>query len=285
MRLVLMHLKNRIAVGMDPENGLRDSSVLARAQRSRARGPAETRVVQTILHPTGRQCRGDPVGRPGGAAHAGPRRRVMWDHRARWRQGNLPRWNRRCQARGGMTDDVNPRRSHDDRIHPHPALRAGLSLARERRLFVASWQTAGSFRSAHPTEHTLPAGNVGATRWVAPGVRCTRADVFGDVGPACKTAPGRRTASPLHAVRRAPCVVARNFVGARLHRQIGAVCEPPLQHAMLHRIARWNRRCQARRGMTDDVDPQRSHDDSIRPHPALRAGLFLPGRGVSLFLR
>jgi hypothetical protein len=64
----------------------------------------------------------------GGAAHAGPRRRVMWDHRARWRQGDLPRWNRRCQVRGGMTDDVNPRRSHDDRIDPHPALRAGLSL-------------------------------------------------------------------------------------------------------------------------------------------------------------
>jgi len=66
MRLVLMHLKNRIAVGMDPENGLRDSSVLARARRRRARGSAETRVVQTILRPTGRQC--------GGAAHAGPRR-------------------------------------------------------------------------------------------------------------------------------------------------------------------------------------------------------------------
>ena len=88
---------------MDRENGLRDSSVLARARRSRARGSAETRVVQTILHPTGGQCRGDPVGRPGGAAHAGPRRRVMWDHRARW-HGDLRRWNRRCQVRGGMTE-------------------------------------------------------------------------------------------------------------------------------------------------------------------------------------
>jgi hypothetical protein len=156
---------------------------------------------------------------------------------------------------------------------------------RERRLFVASLGTDGSFLSASSTEQTLPAGNVGATRWVAPGVRCTRADVFGDVGPACTTAPGRRTASPLHAVRRAPCVVARNFVGARLHRQIGAVCEPPLQHAMLHRIPRWNRRCQARRGMTDDVDPQRSHDDRIHPHPVLRTGLSLAGRGVSLLLR
>jgi len=69
-------------------------------------------------------------------------------------------------------------------------------------------------------------------------------------------------------------------MGARLHGQIGAVREPPLQHAMLHRIPRWNRRCQARGGMTDDVNPRRSHDDSIDPHPALRAGLSLPGRGV-----
>ncbi len=88
--------------------------------------------------------------------------------------------------------------------------------ARERRLFVASLKTTGSVLSASSTEQTLPAGNVGATRWVAPGVRCTRANVFGDVGPACTTVPGRRTASPLHAVRRAPCVGARNFVGARL---------------------------------------------------------------------
>ena len=54
---------------------------------------------------------------------------------------------------------------------------------------------------------------------------------------------------------------------------------------MLHRIPRWNRCCQARGRMTDDVDPQRSHDDSIDPHPALRAGLSLGGRGVSLLLR
>ena len=50
--------------------------------------------------------------------------------------------------------------------------------------------------------------------------------------------------------------------------------------ATLHRIPRWNRCCQARGRMTDDVDPQRSHDDSIDPHPALRAGLSLAGRGV-----
>jgi hypothetical protein len=49
----------------------------------------------------------------------------------------IPRRDRRWQARGAMTDNVDPRRSHDDRIDPHPALRAGLSLARERRLFSA----------------------------------------------------------------------------------------------------------------------------------------------------
>jgi hypothetical protein len=41
---------------------------------------------------------------------------------------------------------------------------------RERRLFVASLETAGSFfLSAHSSEQPLPAGNVGATRWVARG--------------------------------------------------------------------------------------------------------------------
>ena len=51
----------------------------------------ETCVVQTIVHPTSGRCRGDPVGRPLGAAHAGSRRRVAWARRARWRQGDAPR--------------------------------------------------------------------------------------------------------------------------------------------------------------------------------------------------
>ena len=55
----------------------------------------DTRVVQTIVRATGRQCRGDPVGRP-----AGP-----------WRAGSR--------------DDEGARRH---RIDPHPALGAGLSL-------------------------------------------------------------------------------------------------------------------------------------------------------------
>jgi hypothetical protein len=35
--------------------------------------PMETRLVHMILHATGRRCRGDPVGRPWGAAHASRR--------------------------------------------------------------------------------------------------------------------------------------------------------------------------------------------------------------------
>jgi hypothetical protein len=46
--------------------------------------------------------------------------------------------------------------------------------ARERRFFVASLGTDGSFLSASSTEQTLPAGNVGATRWVAHWVRRTQ---------------------------------------------------------------------------------------------------------------
>jgi len=33
------------------------------------------------------------------------------------------------------------------------------------------------------------------------------------------------------------------------------------------------------------VETMRSHDDAIGPHPALRAGASLEGRGVSLLLR
>ena len=69
------------------------------------------------------------MGRPAGARpRAGTWRGVVWVHRAQLRQGHLPRSNRRCQARSGMTDDVDPQRSHDDSIDPHPALGAALSL-------------------------------------------------------------------------------------------------------------------------------------------------------------
>jgi hypothetical protein len=141
--------------------------------------------------PTGRQCRGDPVGRPAG-----------------------PWW-------AGTRDDGVARR-HD---RPSPGAARRPLPGRERRLFVAPLGTDGSFLSAHATEQTLPAGNVGATRWVARRVRCTRADVFGDVGPACTTVPGRRTASPLHAVRTGAYVTPTNMAPPRTYPFVGAVRE------------------------------------------------------------
>jgi len=62
-------------------------------------------------------------------------RRITLGRGARRWQGDLPRWNRRCQARGGMTDDMDPQRSHCDRTDPHPALRAGLSLQGRATVF------------------------------------------------------------------------------------------------------------------------------------------------------
>jgi hypothetical protein len=59
------------------------------------------------------------------------------------------------------------RRQH----RPSPGAARRPLPARERRLFVASLGTAGSFLAAHSTDQTLPPGNVGATRWVAHSVR------------------------------------------------------------------------------------------------------------------
>jgi hypothetical protein len=74
--------------------------MVSRARRRRAPTAHETGVVLANLHPTAGQCRGDPVGRPMGALHAGQRRRVTWDHRARWHQGDAPRrpYRPRCTA-------------------------------------------------------------------------------------------------------------------------------------------------------------------------------------------
>ncbi len=88
----------------------------------------------------------------------------------------------------------------------------------------------------------LPAGDVGATRWVARRVRRTR-----DRGVAL-------------------CGTIAHDGGRAIYRDGIAA---------------------ARRGGDDrdDGDPPRSHDDSIDPHPAVRAGLSLAGRAVSLLLR
>ena len=100
-------------------------------------------------NPSGRQCRGDPVGRPAG----------------RWvatRDDAVPS----CTIAPGRRT-ASPLHAPQDRPSPGAARRP--LPDRERRLFVASWGTAGSVLSAHSTDQTLPAGNVGATRWVAPG--------------------------------------------------------------------------------------------------------------------
>jgi hypothetical protein len=50
---------------------------------------------------------------------------------------------------------------------PHPALRAGLSLAGRGVSFLLRWEYAAAFCPLTPPTCTLPPGNVGATRWVA----------------------------------------------------------------------------------------------------------------------
>ncbi len=105
----------------------------AEARRAAAAAPRARQRASWI------GCRGDPVGRPAG-----------------------PWW-------AGTRDDAVARRQ--DRPPPGAARRP--LPGRERRLFVASLGTARSFLSAHSTDQTLPAGTVGATRWVAHWVRST----------------------------------------------------------------------------------------------------------------
>jgi len=93
--------------------------------------------------------------------------------------------------------------SHDDRIHPHPALRAGLSL------------------------------------------------------------PGR-------AVFSLPC---------------NCMCKPSLRRTKPRRLLSLALARARERMKGEGVGRTSMHDDRIDPHPALRAGLSLPGRGVSLLLR
>jgi hypothetical protein len=131
-------------------------------------------VVHTILHATARPCRGDPVGRPAGCAErwraASPSVRpscTLVAPRSTAMESPLPGTGRDHRRRG--PSEVARRQ---DRPSPGAARRP--LPGRERRLFVAPLGTAGSFLSASATEQTLPAGNVGATRWVAHKVRRTR---------------------------------------------------------------------------------------------------------------
>ena len=106
---------------------------------------------------------------------------------------------------------------------PHPALRAGLSLARERRFFVASLGTDGSFLRAHSTEQTpvrpLGGGQV-RVRW---GLNDRTA--MHRVAPTCCACVRVRCTSEHRKHLAAPVV--------------GAVREPPLQRAMSPRHSRW----------------------------------------------
>jgi hypothetical protein len=81
-----------------------------------------------------------------------------------------------------MTDDVDPRRSHGDRIDPHPALRAGLSLPGRGVSLLLRWEQAAAFCPLTRPTCTLAAGNVGATRWVALSVRRVHWDRVGSCG-------------------------------------------------------------------------------------------------------
>jgi len=56
---------------------------------------------------------------------------------------------------------------HGDTIDPHPALRAGLSLAGRGVFLLPRWEHVGAFCPLTPPTKPLPAGDVGATRWVA----------------------------------------------------------------------------------------------------------------------
>jgi hypothetical protein len=97
--------------------------------------------------------------------------------------GTLPPGNvgatHRVARRGPCGGAPGMMRSHDDSNDPHPALRAGLSLAGRGVSLLLRWeQTAAFCPLARPT-CTLPPGNVGATRWVARWVRRTRGGLVG----------------------------------------------------------------------------------------------------------
>ena len=139
-----------------------------------------------------------------------------------------------------MTDDVDPRRSHDDRIHPHPALRAGLSLAgRGVSLLLRRKQPAAFCPLTRPT-CALPLDNVGATHRVAPKVRRTP----GSGVAFCGTVAHDRTRATRRVAPTSPAYSRVHW--ASEHRKHlaapvgGAVREPPLQLAVLHWNPSWN---------------------------------------------
>ena len=171
--------------------------------------------MHTILRPTGTRCRGDPVVSPAGPWRAGTR------------DDAVP--SRKIAPGRGTASPL-----HAPQDPPSPGAARRPLPARERRLFLVSLGRGGSVPSTHSTERTLPAGNVGATRWVArrgrggwaPGMMpCRRA----------RFAPGRRTASPLHAPRAAACVVPINIAARGRTRCRGGSRTAPTTFAVLRR--------------------------------------------------
>jgi len=202
--------------------------------------------------------------------------------------------------------------------HPHPALRAGLSLPGRGVSLLLRWEQTAAFCPLTPPTCTLPPGNVGATRWVARSVRRVHWDRVGSCGADVHNG-GRAThrvapTSPAYSHAR----YANEHGTATGVSVVGAVREPPptTRHVAsgpatgspgsvgvprMQRTGRDGRRERAwymrscaplagnvgatrwvarrgRGGRSPGI--MRSHDDTIHPHPALRAGLSLPGRGV-----
>ena len=238
----------------------------------KARGPHEAvfrrRPASASQTARARKCRGDPVGRQLGAARALGPRWLVRGRGAQRCQGDAPRrpympcvqpralrlrtWHRdggvRC--RGGSrppTTRANPRGSPNPHatgrqcsIHPHPALRAGLSLAGRGVSLLLRWKQAPAFCPLTRPTCALPLDNVGATRWVAHWVPWTPGSgvaFCGTVAHKCTRAT-RRVAPTCRAYSR-----VRWASGHRKHLAalvVGAVREPPLQLAVLHWNPSWN---------------------------------------------
>jgi hypothetical protein len=87
-----------------------------------------------------------------------------------------------CRARSHQGDAARRPYMHR-RIDPHPALRAGLSLPGRGVSLLLRWEQPAAFCPLTPPTCTLPAGDVGATRWVALRVRRTYGRRVGSHAP------------------------------------------------------------------------------------------------------
>jgi hypothetical protein len=175
-------------------------------------------VVPTTLRPTGTRCRGDPVGRPAGPwrrGHPGRSGAVVHDrtratHRVAPTCTTGSTLTRRCAPASPCQGEASflcreTARCKPSlrRTKPRRLLSLALDRARERMKGEGVGRT-----SIHDATHPHPARRAG-------GRQC-RGDPVGrpsgpwrpgtrdDAGPSCTIAPGRRTASPLHAPQDQP---------------------------------------------------------------------------------